>query len=62
MVQTRSMARGRRPVPRVRRPVRRAPVRRRWIKRYRPSDRSKRHRLADAQPKTQRVVSYTRRT
>lgn len=33
-----------------------------WIKRYRPNDQvKKRHRLGDGQPKTQRVVSYTRR-
>lgn len=31
-------------------------------KQYRPNDRYHRHRLPDAQPKTQRVVSYTRRT
>lgn len=35
---------------------------RRWIKRYKPSDTAKRHRLEDRQPKTQQVVSYTRRT
>lgn len=35
---------------------------RRWIKRYRPNDHAKRHRLHDTQPKTQHVVSYTRRT
>ena len=34
---------------------------RRWIKRYKPSDVSKRHRLSDSQPKTEHVVSYTRR-
>jgi lysyl-tRNA synthetase class I len=34
---------------------------RRWIKRYKPSDSAKRHRLSDGQPKTSRVVSYTRR-
>lgn len=33
-----------------------------WRKMYRPSDPHKRHRLHDSQPKTQRVVSYTRRT
>ena len=35
---------------------------RRWTKRYKPTDTSKRHRLGDRQPKTQTVVSYTRRT
>lgn len=35
---------------------------RRWVKRYKPSDTSKRHRLADRQPKSQHVVSYNRRT
>lgn len=34
---------------------------RRWIKRYKPNDTAKRHRIADGQPKTSRVVSYTRR-
>lgn len=34
---------------------------RRWIKRYRPTDITKRHRLEDDQPKEQQVVSYTRR-
>lgn len=34
---------------------------RRWVKRYRPTDVAKRHRLSDRQPKTQHVVSYTRR-
>lgn len=34
---------------------------RRWIKRYRPTDRTRRHRLEDDQPKEQHVVSYTRR-
>ena len=34
---------------------------RRWTKRYRPSDWSRRHRLEDDQPKRQRVVSYVRR-
>lgn len=33
----------------------------RWIKRYKPSDTSHRHRIPDRQPKTTRVVSYTRR-
>lgn len=34
---------------------------RRWIKRYRPTDRTKRHRLEDDQPKEEEVTSYTRR-
>lgn len=34
---------------------------RRWTRRYRPNDTARRHRLEDDQPKTQRVVSYTRR-
>jgi hypothetical protein len=34
---------------------------RRWIRRYRPNDHARRHRLPDNQPKTQRVISYTRR-
>jgi len=36
--------------------------RRRWRKMYRPTDPHKRHRIRDSQPKTQRVVSYSRRT
>jgi len=35
---------------------------RRWTKRYRPGDPGRRHRIKDGQPKTQHVVSYTRRT
>ena len=35
---------------------------RRWIKRYRPTDWAKRHRLRDEQPKTQQVSAYSRRT
>jgi hypothetical protein len=35
--------------------------RRRWRKRYKPSDVSHRHRLQDRQPKSVRVISYTRR-
>lgn len=35
---------------------------RRWTKRYRPNDVAKRHRIKDGQPKTEQVVSYTRRT
>lgn len=35
---------------------------RRFVKRYKPTDTAKRHRLSDRQPKTQQVVSYTRRT
>ena len=35
---------------------------RRWIKRYKPSDTSHRHRIHDRQPKTTHVTSYTRRT
>ncbi len=34
---------------------------RRWIKRYRPNDHAKRHRLEDDQPKEEQVVSYRRR-
>lgn len=34
---------------------------RQWIKRYRPRDVNKRHRLPDEQPKTERVVTYKRR-
>lgn len=34
---------------------------RRWVKRYRPNDHARRHRISDSQPKTQHVVSYTRR-
>lgn len=33
-----------------------------FIKRYRPNDSAKRHRLSDRQPKTQTVSGYTRRT
>jgi len=35
--------------------------RRRWRKRYKPTDVTHRHRLSDRQPKSVRVVSYTRR-
>ena len=35
--------------------------RRRWRKRYKPTDVSHRHRLSDRQPKSVRVLSYTRR-
>ena len=35
---------------------------RRFRKMYRPTDVAHRHRLEDRQPKTQRVVSYVRRT
>lgn len=34
---------------------------RRWTKNYKPSDIAHRHRIADSQPKSVRVVSYTRR-
>lgn len=34
---------------------------RRWRKRYKRTDISKRHRLPDRQPKEERVVSYVRR-
>lgn len=36
--------------------------RRRWVKRYKPSDTAHRHRLKDRQPKTETVTSYSRRT
>lgn len=49
-----------RPTPRVSRS--RMNSSRRWIKRYRPNDISKRHRIQDDQPKTEAVSSYTRRT
>jgi len=39
-----------------------ANARRTWVKRYRPADWTKRHRIDDDQPKTTRVISYTRRT
>lgn len=35
---------------------------RQWRKRYKVTDPSHRHRIPDEQPKTTRVVSYTRRT
>lgn len=35
--------------------------RRRWRKRYKPNDTAHRHRLSDRQPKSVRVISYTRR-
>lgn len=35
---------------------------RRWVKRYHPNDFAKRRRLADDQPKTERVSAYVRRT
>lgn len=35
---------------------------RRWIKRYKPTDHSHRHRLRDGQRKNVRVTSYTRRS
>lgn len=34
---------------------------RRWIRRYKDTDTSHRHRLEDRQPKTQQVRTYTRR-
>jgi hypothetical protein len=34
---------------------------RQWIKRYGPNDHAHRHRLPDDQPKSVRVISYTRR-
>lgn len=35
---------------------------RRWIKRYKSTDASHRHRIHDRQPKSVNVVSYTRRS
>lgn len=35
---------------------------RRWVKRYRPNDHTRRHRIMDEQPKTVRVTGYNRRT
>ena len=42
-------------------PNRRQFARRTWPRNYRQSDLSKRHRIKDTQPKTERVTSYTRR-
>lgn len=39
-----------------------APTPKTFEKRYRPTDWAHRHRLEDAQKKTEKVVSYTRRT
>ena len=51
-----------RPLPQYDEPATRRMQRaRRWIKQYRPNDHAKRHRLNDDQPKTQHVISYTRR-
>jgi len=36
-------------------------VRRMWPRQYKPTDASKRHRIRDTQPRTERVASYTRR-
>lgn len=44
------------------RPAARMQRARRWIKRYRPTDPHRRHRLPDDQPKTVQVRTYTRRT
>lgn len=62
MVRTRSQLRraGHVPVPRVD-AIDRMRSSRRWIKRYKDSDRSHRHRLEDSQPKVQQVKAYTRR-
>lgn len=63
MVVTRSQARatGQQPVP-INQAINRMRRARRWIKRYRPNDITHRHRLHDAQPRTQHVVAYDRRT
>jgi hypothetical protein len=58
MVVTRSQSRIGAALTRINREIDR---RRRWRKRYRPTDVSHRHRLIDRQPKSVRVVSYTRR-
>lgn len=61
MAVTRSMARRARTAPVAANP-RIGMRRRRWIKRYKPSDVAHRHRLKDRQPKTETVTSYSRRT
>lgn len=62
MAVTRSQSRMGRALTRMRDDIGRRRRQQEWIKRYKASDTSKRHRLKDNQPKTQRVVSYTRRT
>jgi hypothetical protein len=58
MVITRSQSRLGASLTRIRNEIER---RRRWRKRYKPTDVSHRHRLSDRQPKSVRVVSYNRR-
>ncbi len=63
MVTTRSQATRNRTVPaRMIDNIDRIRRIRRWIKRYKSTDTSHRHRIADRQPKSVRVVSYTRRS
>lgn len=61
MVTTRSQHRRAGTQPLAAQPLDRMRNSRRWIKRYKPTDTSHRHRLSDRQPKTQTVTSYTRR-
>ena len=58
MVVTRSQSRSGTALTRMNREIER---RRRWKKKYHPHDTSHRHRLRDRQPKSVRVISYTRR-
>lgn len=62
MVVTRRQAAlsGQRPVQRID-AIDRIRRSRRWVKRYKPQDTAHRHRIEDSQPKTQHVISYTRR-
>lgn len=58
MVTTRAQYRRDLALQRIRNSIQR---RRQFIKRYRPTDVTKRHRLPDRQPKSVRVISYSRR-
>jgi hypothetical protein len=58
MVTTRSQYQRQLALQRIRNSVQRT---RNFIKRYRPTDVTKRHRLPDRQPKSVRVISYARR-
>jgi hypothetical protein len=58
MAITRSQSRQGAALMRIQREIGR---RQRWRKRYKPTDVAHRHRIRDSQPKSVRVVSYTRR-
>lgn len=58
MVATRSAGR---PLARFNDAIDRMRRARRWVKRYKPTDWSRRHRIADGQRKDVQVQAYTRR-